>query len=805
MLRDLRFAVRMLAKTPGFTFIAIAALALGIGAATTNFSTINALMLRPFPLMQHQERLVFLAEYFPKVSQQNAGVAYPDFLEWKKQSTTLDGIGASQDTTFILTDGDKPDRYLGAQVSADMFSFLGVEPILGRGFRSEEDKLGAAPVALLGYDLWQRRFGGESSIIGRTVPINGKQVTIVGVMPKDWRWPEIADLWMPLQVDEKEHGRGEFFLNTVGRVKAGVTIAQARAETEAIQARIAQEHPDTNTGISIHLIPLREALVTEFRTLMLLVMGAVIFVHLIACANVANLLLARAATRSKEIGIRLALGARRSQIVRQLLAESLVLGFTGSVGGLLLAVWGVDLMISSIPADIPFLFKFDFDWRMFTFAVGTGLLSSIAFGLFPALQASRPQLVDVLKEGGRGGGSGASGQRTRNALVVAEVALALILLIGAGLMFRSFLTLQHTNIGVDPSSTLTFRVGLPPSQYPDQEVAARFFHQLVPRLEAIPGVESATAISSLPASGNIGMGALILEGEQQPTELQNARLAMVVTTTPGFPKTAKVPLVRGRDFADSDTKQSPRVALIDEEAARIWFPNQDALGHQIAPIEKAGEPPKWATIIGVVKHVIFDRLIAKRQYPAIYFASAQSPNSFMSVMMRTKSDPKTYVNLARSEVLALNKDIPIYKENTMDEIVQRSFWEKRFFGSLFTVFAALALFLASLGLYGVMAYSVRQRTQEIGVRMALGAQAADVLRMIASDGVRLIGGGLVIGFVGSYFLTKLLASSLDGISAHDPLSFTVLPVILFLVGIVACYVPARSAMQLDPMVALRYE
>ena len=795
----------MLMKTPGFTLIAVLALALGIGASTTTFTAVNAVLLRPFPLMKDQDRIVYLSEYFLKLPDQDAGVAFPDYLEWKKQLTTFEGVGACQTATMIVSGGDQPDRYLGANISADAFSFLGVQPILGRQFRPEEDKLNAAPVALIGFDIWKTHFGGDPSVVGKTIPINGKQTTIIGVMPKGWRFPEASDLWMPLQMDEKDNPRGNFFLAAFGKLKPGVAVEEARAELEAIATRIAADHPETNAGCTARVKLFREEAVKESKTLTLLLMGAVLFVQLIACANVANLLLARGATRAKEIGIRLALGAGRADIVRQLLLETLLLGLFGSLAGLLFAVWGVDLMMKAIPVEIPYWIQFEFDWRVFTFAIGLGMISSFLFGLFPSLQASHPHLVEVLKEGGRSGASGAKGQRVRSGLVVAEVALALVLLVGAGLTLRSFMKLQRTDIGADPSNTLSFRVGLPAAQFPDKKVVGRFFEQLIPKVAAISGVESAGATTSLPAAGNIGLNAVVLEGEQEPKQLQDARLASTLAITPGYVTTCRIQLLRGRDFTTADNSDAPRVALIDEEAARKWFPNIDPIGHQMRAIEKPGDPPMWATIVGVTRHVIYDRMVSKRKFPSVYFCQYQNHENFMSVVLRTKSAPKGYENLARGAVLSVNKNIPIYRVFTMDEVVLQSFWERRFFWTLFSVFAVLALFLASIGLYGVMAYSVRQRTQEIGVRMALGAQASDLLRMVTGHGMRLIGLGLLIGLVGAFFLMRLLGGSLEGISAHDPLSFVLVPIILLVVGLIACYLPARAAMQLNPVEALRYE
>ena len=805
MLSEIKVALRGLAKSPGFTGIAIVTIALAIGASTTTFSAVNALLLKPWPYIKDQGRVLFVSEYLPKVAKGPNGMAYPDYLDFKRDATkTIEGLGISSPATMILSDGEKPDRYLGAFISADAFTILGVQPVLGRNFRPDEDQLNAEPVAMLGYETWKAHFGSDPTVVGRVVSINGKRATIIGVMPKGWRFPETSDLWMPLKTTEKDDPRGNFNFDCFARMKPGVTIDQVRAELDAISARIAADHPQSNAGCTAYVRNFREETVEYAKTLTVLLMGAVLFVHLIACANVANLLLARAASREREIAVRVALGAGRGVIIRQLLCESLVLGIFGSAVGLLCSFWGVDLMTAAIPVELPYWLHFDFDWRVFSFAVALGLGSAVLFGLFPALQASRPHLVEAIKEGSRGNSGGRKGQRVRSGLVVAEVALALVLLVGAGLMLRSFIKLQNTNVGVDPTDMLTFRVGMPPSQFKEED-AGRFFKQLLPKLAEIPGVESAAATTSLPAMGNVGNNAIRLEGEPPIAEAQKSRQAHIITITPGFFQTARITLLRGRDLTSADNEGSQRVVLIDERAAKQWFPNVDPVGRQLEVVLKLGQEPKWATIVGIVGGVEYERLAQTRSRACVYVPQFQLPQSFMSVMLRTKGDPNRFVKLARDAVMSINKDVPIYKVQTMERVVAESFWERRFFGSLFTVFASLALFLAAIGLYGVIAYSVRQRTQEIGVRMALGAQTSDVLQLITGQGMRLIALGLAIGAVAAFFLTKLLEGSLVGISVHDPWSFGVVMVVLGSVGLVASYLPARTAAHLNPVEALRYE
>ncbi len=541
MFSDLRFAFRTLAKTPTVTAIAVVTLALGIGSATTSFSALNALLFRPLPFIQHQERMLYVNQALPAKGITDTDIAYADFAEWRRQTKTLAAIWLYDNRTVILGGTEEPERVLGAGLSAGAFQAMGVQPIIGRNFRPEEDDPKSAPVALLGYGLWQRQFGGKTSILGRTVKLNGQPTTIIGVMPEGWRYPETSDLWVPLRANEAEAAHGYFQYSGHAMLKEGVTIAQARAEFATIDTALAKAFPATNTGLAINLRPVREEAVQDVAQLTVLLFGAVMFVFLIACANVANLLLARASTRAKEIALRLALGASRARLLRQLLTESLLLGLAGGLGGLLLSLWGGDLLLAAIPIELPFWLRLDFDPAIFAFALGLSLFSSLLFGLIPALQSTRPDLVDVIKEGGRTSSTSARSHRVRNSLVVVEVALALVLLVGAGLMMRSFLTLNAVRPGFNARGVFTFRLGFPPAMGNDKEVFRQFYRDLLPRLATLPGVEQASASSALPGLGFGGFTPIVTEGQPEPANLQETPGALNRSVTPDFSARWKFP------------------------------------------------------------------------------------------------------------------------------------------------------------------------------------------------------------------------------------------------------------------------
>ncbi|MDQ3687468.1 MAG: ABC transporter permease [Acidobacteriota bacterium] len=798
--QDLRYGLRTLLAKPGFTLVAIITLALGIGATSTIFSFVNGILLRPLPY-EDAERLVLLDETAPKRGVTSMGVSFPNFVDWREQNQVFAGIAAYDDRSFALTGGGEPEQLSGGIVSHNTFEILGVTPMLGRTFRPEEDGPDQSDVVILSHGLWERRFGANSGIIGQKIVVNNRARTVIGVMPLGFKFPETAELWIPLTPEVKNWTRNDHGISAVGRLKLSVSLEQAQADINAVARGIEEQHPVTNEGMGVNLIPLRDGLVGDFRKALLLLLGVVGLVLMIACANVANLLLARASARQREIAVRAALGASRWRVFRQLLTESFLLGASGGVLGLVLALWGLDLLLAAIPVDLPFWMKFNLDWRVLGFAAGTALLTSLIFGVAPALQAARIDLNETLKEGGRGG-AGAGPHRLRRALVVAEVALSLILLIGAGLMAQSFLRLQQVNPGLNAENVLTLRVALPSAKYDAPEKRQDFFKQLLERTRALPGVESAGAISYLPLSGG-GWGRSITIEDHPVLSVGQAPAINHCVITPNYFRAMGITLLAGRDFTDVDARDALKVTIIDERLAREYWPNENPLGKRVrfGPPED-NEP--WHTIVGVVGEVKHESLNLT-QRKSVYLPHAQVSIGGMALAVRTRANPESLAAAVREQVRELDPNQPVTAVRTMSEVVSRSVWQPRLYTILFGVFAGVALLLASVGIYGVMSYAVSQRTREIGIRMALGAQRGDVLRLVIRQGMWLVLIGVGIGVLASLLLTGLMQSLLFGVGATDPVTFAGVAVLLAAAALIACYIPARRATKVDPMVALRYE
>ncbi len=799
MWQDLCFSFRLLTRQPGFAFVAILAIGIGIGQATTTFNSFSAIVLRPLPHMEDEENVVFLEQVQVKAPDTRLNLSLPDFLDVRARSQTLDRPTILMSRTLIIGTGDRPIRLFGTSISAAGFSMLGVKPHRGRLFHPDEDTPEAAAVVLLSHRTWRQHYGAREDLIGKAITINGAEVTVVGVMPPGFGFPENSDAWMPFINSEKDYPRGNHSFPVYARLQPGVTLDAAQAELQVISETLAQQYRETNDGISISVRRLRDATTADIQLLMQLTLGAVLCVLLIACANVANLLLAKAVGRHHEVAIRIALGASRARIIRQLLTESLVLGLLGGLVGLVLAVWDNALIIGTIPVDLPYWMNFDFDWRVFAFAAAAAIISSLIFGLAPALQITRNIALE-LKEGGRGGVGSPRAQRLRQLLVIGQVALATLLLIGAGLMVRSYLKIQNADLGFDPRNLLTFRVGLPPTQFTDKAQVRRFFAQLTPALAAIPGVESAGAASMLPSHG-IGLNAFSIEGRPRPPTLGEHPYAVAREITPGYLQTLRIPLLRGRDIRVTDTIDQPRVLLVDQAFIDRWFPGEEVLGRRLN-FGDYDKPEDWGTIVGVVGSVP-QRLEANVPGFNVYSAVDQQTNYFLTCAIRVQGDPLTYASAAQRAVISVLPGIPIYTVQTMEKSLLISYWHRKFFGRVFASYGLVALFLASLGIYGVMTYTVTQRTQELGVRMALGAQPQDVLRLVGRQGIWLVGTGLAIGLIAALALTRLMAGFLYGVSPSDPPTYFVLSFVLAAIGLLACWLPARRATRIPPMASLR--
>jgi putative ABC transport system permease protein len=784
-------------------------LALGIGANTAIFSVVNELLLRPLPY-RDAERLVMLWEVSPKGNRQNV-TSRANFRAWREQSKSFEGMAAFSDQRINLTGVGDPEEVSVQMANPELFRVLGVEPLLGRVMTEEDGRPGAPDVAVLGYGIWQRKFGGDPHVVGKAITLSGAPVTVVGVMPAGFQWHissrsgtgRPAEMWIPLPMPTGEGApsRGRF-LTVVARLKPGVTPEQADTELKTIEARLAQEDPNYNKGFSAQVITVREQFVGNVRPALWILLGAVGMVLLIACANVANLLLARAAAREKEIALRTALGARRTRIVRQLLTESVLLALLGSLVGLGLAWWGIKALVAISPRDLVNLQGVGLDLTVLAWTVGVSLLTGIIFGLAPALEATRVDLSDALKEGGKGaGGQSARSRGLRSALVVAEVALALVLLASAGLLVKSFARLRNINTGFNTENVLTMVVRLPASKYKDPQMVA-FFRQAEERVRALPGVRSVGIVNYLPLYGGLGARtSFSIEGRPEPPPGDKPGTDVRVTDASYF-STMGIPLLRGRNFTDVEEAEARHVILVSESFARKHFPGEDPLGKRVTiPMSPNPAPTE---IVGVVGDVRYDSL-TDEAYPTAYFPHPELTYEFMTLVIRTSGDPAEMAPAVRREISALDPDQPVSDVRTMNQVMADTVGRARFNTLLLGLFASLATLLAAIGIFGVMNYSVTLRTREIGLRMALGAQPARVLMLVLRQGLLLTLVGIGTGLAGALALTRLMSGLLYGVGASDPLTFAAIVPLLAVVSLVACYIPARRATRIDPLIALRYE
>ena len=800
--QDMRYGLRMLLKNPGFTFVAALTLALGIGANTAIFSVVNAVVLRPLPFPD-AEQLVWFDGVNPARGITESALSVPDYLDWRSQADAFQSMTAFVQGSAILSDeSSEPERVPRGVVTASFFQTVGVNPAQGRALLPEDELTGSEPVAVLSHGLWQRRFGANPNVVGSKFNVSGRSFTIVGVMPAGFDYPERAQLWSALKTGGDDQRRDNRYLHVLARLKPALTLAEAQIQIDTISGRLAQQYPETNGGQSARLSGLQEWTTRSVRTSLLLLFGAVGFVLLIACANVANLLLARGAARRKEIALRTALGAGRSRIIRQLLTESLLLAFLGGAAGLILSLFLTDLLIAISPADVPRLNEIKLDARVLAFTVGVVSLVGLLFGLAPAWQASKTDLNEVLKDGGRSSTEGRGRNRLRALLVVSEMALSLLLLVGAGLLIKSFVLLRDVHPGFDAKNVLTMRISLPGARYPEPKQSEQFYRELTERVKALPGVEAAGATVSLPLGGsNFSVGRSFIR-EGRPLVPAESKDTGYFVATPDYFKTMRIPVKAGRAFTEQDRADAPPVVVVNESLARRDFPGEDPIGKRIT----VWRDEKFAReIIGIVGDVKSSRLDAETD-SQIYVPYAQDAGwGGLSLAVRTTVEPETLTAAVRGAVLSIDKNQPVHDIKTMDDVVAASVANNRLVVLLFGLFALLALLLATVGIYGVMSYSVAQRTHEIGIRMALGAQQADVLRLILKQGLMLTLAGVGLGLAGSFALSRLLESLLYGVSATDPITFGGLSLLLMAVALLACYIPTRRAMKVDPMVALRNE
>ncbi len=816
--QDIRYGARMLLKNPGVTIIVIIALALGIGANTAIFSVVNSVLLRPLPY-QGADRLVFLNEKSPVLDEMS--IAYPNFIDWRTHNQTFEKMGVYNRASYNLTGAGEAERIVTGQVSADLFSVLRVNALHGRVFTNDEDKAGGTPVVVLSYPLWQRRFGGQMSILNQAITLNGKSYTVIGIMPESYRYPSRVEMWVPVGqltdqpgYQERDNHPG---LYGVARLKSGVTFEQAEADMNNIAAGLEKQYADTNTGNRVRMRWLMEIFVADARRTLWIIFAVVGAVLLIACANIANLLLARATARRKEMAIRTAVGASRWRIARQLLTESILVSMIGGAIGLFLAYWGVQLILYMSPDAIPRSREIGIDWTVLAFTIGVSFVTGVLFGLIPAIQAGEVDVHETLKETGRG----TSGRNwLRSSLVVGEVATTLVVLIFAGLMIRSFYKLQQVNPGFSHERLTSFSILLPEKKYATPELVESFYKRLLENVRALPGVESAAAASGLPLGNNGWQMGFLIDGQPAPPRDQTP-LVEACLVTPDYFKAMNIPVLRGRVFTDRDDRshlagrdlskmnEDQRVAagvnsiVIDEEFARRYWPNEDPIGKRVQ-LGRDADAPKL-TVLGVVGRVKMESLNQNSDRVQGYLAFNQLPRGDLTVIIKGSSDPNLLISSARNAVKEIDPDQPIYSPRTMAEIRAESVEGERLTLTLLSLFAGIALVLAIVGIYGVMSYSVTQRTHEIGIRMAIGARPLDVFKMILGHGMKLALIGVGLGLILAFLVTRFMVTMLFGVEPTDATTFGAITAILITVALLACYLPGRRATKVEPTISLRYE
>jgi putative ABC transport system permease protein len=811
LLQDIRYGARMLTKNAGFTAIAVLTLALGIGANTAIFSVVNAELLRPLPF-HDPGRLVSVGVTNSRTGMKSGNADYPDFEDWRSQNQVFEKMAAYYDNKLTLTGVQNPAHLEAEVVSADLFTLLGVTPTLGRTFLPVEDEAGHN-VAILEHQFWRQQFGGDPGIIGRTITLNNRAYTVVGVMPAGFEFPlqrKPVSVWTTFSADQSTDDntppltkqRGAHWFSVIARLKPGVSITQAQAAMDVITAGLAKQFPDTDKYSGVQLEFERDRITSAIRPALLMLMAAVGLVLLIACVNVANLLLARATTRGREIAIRAALGAGRKRLVRQLLTESMLLAGLAGGFGVLIAAWGSVLLARLSPQDLPRSAEIHTDAWVLAFTGGISLITGVVFGLAPALQIARSNLVDALKEGSLSMTAGGSRHQLRSSLVVVEMAIALVLLVSSVLLMRSLLRLQNVNPGFHPHNVLAADVDLPDQKYTNAK-QDQFARELMPKLAALPGAESVAGVFPLPMTGSEMRTSVQIEG--RPVAESDETHATIFSITPGYFRTMKIALLQGRDFTPQDGPDTTPVVIVNESLAWQFFPGENPIGKRIRPgISVDEKPSRMREIVGVVADVKFKNLTSEWM-PTDYVPQAQIPIGRLTAIVRTAGDPSTLARPLAEAVRSIDPDMPVYNVKTVEEYLDGTIAIPRFNTMLLGVFAGLALVLTAIGLYGVISYAVVQRTHEIGIRMALGAQPREMMRLVVGQGVRLALLGVGLGLIAALAFTHFLSSLLFGVTATDPVSFATVVLTLLAVALLACYVPARRAMRVDPMVALRYE